>query len=159
MNTDTNETETDTEIQPIPIVISARDLPDGADVIDIPLVVAFDANGPCSLTGDTIPENCDHAGYSWSDCLDIRCGRCGARLFIPARHLANRSEQELEDMHALWVRAGWPRWNSDHWYAHPARWTIIAHPLFDHLGGLAVRNDRLDSFSIPDNTPYQPENP
>ena len=48
---------------------------DGAS-LDIPVVFAFDAQGkPVELTGDTEPQNCDHAGAGWSSSLDLRCPR------------------------------------------------------------------------------------
>ena len=119
---------------------------DGA-TYDIPVVHAFDLHGkPVDLAGDIEPQNCDHAGAAWSASLDLRCPHCGSRLFIPTRYLARLPEDQVETMHALWVRAGWPEYQRDAWHIVPAKWTVIPHPLFDALGGLAVRNDRLDSF-------------
>lgn len=90
------------------------------------------------------PEDCDHAGEDWSTDLGIRCSRCGARLFAPPRHLARRPRAVLEEMYRLWTAAGWP-----HVVTEPCsceRWTVIQHPLFSHVGGLAVRADKLASF-------------
>jgi len=120
---------------------------DGA-TIDIPVAHAFDKDGkPVDLAGDTEPQHCDHAGAAWSSNLDLRCPHCGSRLFLPLRYLARRPEDEIETMHALWVRAGWPEYRNSAWHISPAMWTVIPHPLFTDLGGLAVRNDRLDSFA------------
>jgi hypothetical protein len=114
---------------------------------NVPIVVAFGPDGkPVDLLGDVEPENCDHAGACWSSNLDMRCPRCGSRLFLPPRFLARRSEDEIETMHALWVRAGWPELARGAWLIRPASWTVLPHPLFAHVGGLAVCNDRLDSF-------------
>lgn len=112
-----------------------------------PVVVAFGPDGkPVDLIGDVEPENCDHAGACWSSNLDMRCPRCGSRLFLPPRFLAGRSEETIETMHALWVRAGWPEFSRGAWHILPEHWTVIPHPAFAHVGGLAVRNDRLNSF-------------
>ena len=114
---------------------------------EVPLVVAFGPYGkPADLVGDMQPEHCDHAGAGWSSCLDLRCPRCGSRMFLPPRFLARRDAETLEEMHALWVRAGWPEWGGDGWRILRKFWTVIPHPAFAALGGLAVRNDRLDSF-------------
>lgn len=114
--------------------------------IEVPIIVAFGPNGkPCDLTGDIEPENCDHKGASWSPNLDIRCPRCGSRLFLPPRFLAKRTEDEIEAMHAAWARAGWPEFYGDAWSIN-RYWQIIEHPLFAHVGGLAVLNERLDDF-------------
>jgi len=116
--------------------------------LDIPVVVAFAAPGrPADLVGDVEPENCDHKGATWSSCFDLRCPRCGSRLFVPPRFLAHRPEDEVKAMHSTWVKAGWPEWSQNRWSIIPAKWTIVNHPLFAALGGLAVRNDRLDSFA------------
>jgi hypothetical protein len=117
------------------------------EISGVPVVVAFDRNGkPAELVGDIEPENCDHAGAVYSDCLDLRCPRCGIRLFLPGRFLARRDEETIEAMHALWVRAGWPVFHNGHWSIVSDRWTIVDHPLFVDVGGLAVRKDHLDSF-------------
>jgi hypothetical protein len=76
---------------------------------DVPVAVTFGPDGkPADLVGDVAPEDCDHAGQMWSDCLDLRCRRCGSRLFLPGRLLARRDEETLERMHAAWCAAGWP---------------------------------------------------
>ena len=111
------------------------------------VVKAFGPDGkPVDLVGDREPENCDHAGACWSSNLDMRCPRCGARLFLPPRHLAERSEEVLETMHALWERAGWPEFHGGKWSTNK-HWQVVPHPLFTHVGGLAVRADRLENFA------------
>lgn len=119
--------------------------------LEIPVAAAFGPNGePVDLIGDVTPENCDHKGQTWSDCLDLRCARCGARLFMPGRFLANRPAEVIETMHALWVRAGWPSFrggDAPHWSVKASQWTVIDLAEFAHVGGLAVRRDRLDSFA------------
>lgn len=144
------DTDIETQTEQIPIIISSGEIPAGADVIEVPLVSAFDANGPCALIGDLEPENCDHQGSAWSCCLDLRCKHCGSRLFMPPRFLAYRPKYELEIMYSAWVRAGWPHWIAGpdaHWHAPSEYWTIVPHPLFNDVGGLAVSNKQLDSFS------------
>ena len=116
-------------------------------IFNVPVVKAFGPDGkPVELVGDIEPENCDHAGACWSSNLDMRCPRCGSRLFLPTRFLARRTEDEIETMHALWARAGWPEFSSGRWLIDPEFWRIIAHPLFAHVGGLAVSTDRLADF-------------
>lgn len=113
---------------------------------NVPVVKAFGPNGkPVELIGDIEPENCDHAGARWSSNLDMRCPRCGSRLFLPPRFLANRAEDLVEEMHAAWVKAGWPEFHGGQWSMNE-HWQTVAHPLFAHVGGLAVRSDRLDFF-------------
>lgn len=115
---------------------------------NVPVVKAFGPDGKSvELVGDLEPANCDHAGACWSSNLDMRCPRCGSRLFLPPRHLARREEEELETMYAAWVRAGWPEFSGGKWFILPEYWTIIPHPLFAHVGGLAVRTDRLEDFA------------
>lgn len=105
-----------------------------------PLVVAFGPDGkPVDLLGDIEPEHCDHASATWSSCFDMRCARCGARLFMPPAKLAYRADDVIEAMHAAWVAAGWPSWVNGHWSIIPERWQLTAHPLFAHVGGLPVR--------------------
>jgi hypothetical protein len=119
---------------------------DGQEM-ELPLVVAFTADGePADLVGDVAPEHCDHKGATWSDCFDLRCPRCGSRLFLPASKLAHRPEAEIEKMHVLWVGAGWPSWSSGGWRV-PDGWTLHSHPFFVTVGGLPVRNDRYEVFA------------
>lgn len=121
---------------------------DDGQTLEVPVVKAFGPDGkPVDLVGDREPEHCDHAGACWSDCLDMRCPRCGARLFLPPRHLAGRSEEVLETMYELWVRAGWPQFSGGEWFILPEYWTIIPHPLFAHVGGLAVDRERVADFA------------
>lgn len=125
------------------ITITAGD----GQTFEIPVAVAFGAGGrPVELGGDLEPWQCDHKGQTWSDCLDLRCVRCGARLFMPGRFLALRSAAELAEMHGAWVRAGWPAMSGGSWCIRSDRWTVLQHPLFAHVGGLPVRNDRLADF-------------
>lgn len=124
----------------------------GGKTFEIPVVFAFDQQGqPVDLVGDIEPEACSHTGATWSSNLDMRCPHCGSRLFLPTRFLACKPEAEIEEMHSLWVRAGWPEFiggREAHWSILPEYWTVIEHPLFAAVGGLAVRKDRLDSFSV-----------
>jgi len=118
---------------------------------ETPIVNAFGLDGkPTELIGDIEPQDCDHAGACWSSDLDMRCPRCGSRLFLPPRCLARRDTETVEAMYAAWVRAGWPHFmNSEaRWSGiHGPHWTLINHPLFAQVGGLAVRNDHLNDFS------------
>lgn len=115
----------------------------------IPIVVAMRGRQPLPLLGDLVPEQCDHDGATWSPDLDLRCPRCGSRLFLPPRHLALRSEAVIETMHHLWCQAGWPPYSpNNRWSIVSDYWTIVDHPLFAHVGGLPVRTDRLDLFMI-----------
>jgi hypothetical protein len=114
----------------------------------VPIAPALDAGGhPVDLIGDIESWGCDHKGQMWSDCLDLRCVRCGARLFMPGRFLALRSAEVIETMHAAWVRAGWPGMTGGAWCIRSDMWTILQDPLFAHVGGLPVRNDRLADFA------------
>ena len=120
--------------------------------VDIPLVVAFDRNGkPADLVGDLEPENCNHAGATWSSNLDMRCPRCGSRLFLPPKLLSYLAEDVIERMHAAWCAAGWPEFrcgSTPGWSIIPDKWTVIDDlPDFDHVGGLPVRCDKLATFA------------
>ena len=71
--------------------------------------MAFGPDGqPADLVGDVTPENCNHAGATWVSNLDMRCPRCGSRLFLPGRLLAYLPEATIERMNAAWEAAGWP---------------------------------------------------
>lgn len=116
------------------------------DAVRVPmLVVSFLDGKPITHTGNETPEQCDHAGGCWSTDLVMLCPRCGVQLFAPPPILANRRRDEIVEMLALWRAAGWPdlslrnRWPD-------RRWTIVNHPLFKHVGGLPVRNDKLATF-------------
>jgi len=117
----------------------------------VPLVVAFDRHGkPVDLVGDITPENCDHKGATWSSNLDMRCPRCGSRLFLPPRLLAYLPEEVIEVMHALWAASGWPEFHGGSdpgWSITPEHWTLTEHPLFAHVGGLPVRTDRAEVYA------------
>lgn len=117
----------------------------------VPVVSAFGPDGkPADLVGNVTPEKCDHAGAHWSSNLDMRCSRCGSRLFLPGRLLAYLPEDTIERMHALWCAAGWPEfrtWPEPGWHITPEHWTVVDDlPDFAHCGGLAVRRDRLALF-------------
>jgi hypothetical protein len=118
--------------------------------LEIPVVFAFGPDGkPADLMGDVIPENCDHAGACWSSNLDMRCPRCGSRLFLPPRFLARRSEDVIEEMYAAWEAAGWPEFiggQAARWNIIPDKWTVLGVPEFAHVGGLPVRCDKLATF-------------
>ena len=118
---------------------------------DIPVVFAFGPDGkPADLVGDVTPENCNHAGACWSSNLDMRCPRCGSRLFLPVRLLAYLPEATIERMHAAWCAAGWPAFiggQNPHWGIVGNNWKVLDDlPDFDHCGGLPVRCDRLATF-------------
>jgi hypothetical protein len=78
------------------------------------------------------------------------CSRRGSRLFLPSRLLAYLDEDAIETMHALWAAVGWPAFiggQAPRWNIVPERWTLTEHPLFAHVGGLAVRHDRREDFA------------
>ena len=118
---------------------------------EIPIAVAFGPDGkPVDLVGDVEPQHCKHAGQTWSDCLDLRCTRCGSRLFLPPKLLSYLADDVIERMHAAWCAAGWPAFcggENPQWSIVPGKWTLCDdRPDFDHVGGLPVRNDRLATF-------------
>jgi hypothetical protein len=118
--------------------------------VEIPIAAALDRHGrPAPLIGDREPAACDHAGMTWSSELDLRCARCGARLFLPPRTLALLGEQQIEAMHRLWHAAGWPVWAKDHWYdIRPERWILHEQPLFARCCGvIPVRHDQEAMFA------------
>jgi len=122
------------------------------ETFEIPVAFAFGPDGqPADLVGDVIPENCDHAGACWSSNLDMRCPRCGAKLFLPPRFLAGRCEEVLEAMYTFWEAAGWPEFCGGQvarWNTIPDKWTVLDHPLFAHVGGLPVRADKAWAFEL-----------
>ncbi len=116
--------------------------------IEIPIAAALDQDGrPAPLIGDVAPENCDHAGVAWSDCLDLRCPRCGAPMFLPARFLAYVDGETLDIMHQLWQTAGCPPWTGSGWGIVPEYWKIVHMSAFGEVGGLPVRRDRWPAFT------------
>lgn len=120
-------------------------------IFEIPFVVAFGPDGkPADLVGDLAPEACNHAGATWSSNLDLRCPRCGSRLFLPGRLLAYLPEDVIERMHAAWCAAGWPEFRGgEHpgWCILPDKWMMCDDlPDWDHIGGLPVRCDKLATF-------------
>lgn len=101
------------------------------------------------ISSDVTPEQCDHAGQTWSTDLGMRCTKCGVRLFAHLAILAYRSKDVVDEMHRLWQAAGYPhlsvmRIPGQAWVADG--WTLVQHPLFAHIGGLPVRNDQLAEF-------------
>lgn len=115
--------------------------------VEIPVAAALGADGqPAELIGDIEPWGCDHTGQMWSDCLDLRCRRCGVRLFLPGRFLAFRSAEEIEGMQILWCAAGCPPWYPSGWGITPGYWTIIPIGQFAALGGLPILNERVASI-------------
>jgi hypothetical protein len=65
---------------------------------------------------------------------------------MPGRFLALRSAEEIEAMNSAWTRAGWPSMSDGRWSITAEHWTVIDLAEFAHVGGLAVRNDRLADF-------------
>lgn len=118
----------------------------------IPLVVGFNADRSCQTGRDLAersrrdPATCDHTGANWSPCLDMRCPRCGATLFLPPRLLAQLPAATLAAMDVLWSAAGWPAWRGDGWLSNPEHSTIEQVALFTHCGGIPVRHDRRQKF-------------
>jgi DNA-directed RNA polymerase subunit RPC12/RpoP len=118
---------------------------------EVPVVFAFGPDGqPADLVGDVEPEHCNHAGATWSSNRDMRCPRCGSRLFLPGRLLAYLPEATIERMNAAWEAAGWPEFrggSTPGWSIIPDRWTVVdVLPDFAHVGGLPVRCDRAETF-------------
>jgi hypothetical protein len=122
--------------------------------IELPVAAALDRHGrPIPLIGDTEPGMCDHKGTTWSDCLDLRCPRCGAPMFLPPRFLAYKPEELIASMFSLWQAAGHPPWHGrsvDHpngsWGIVPRFWRIVQVQGFDDLGGLPVRRATWEAF-------------
>ena len=114
----------------------------------IPVVVGFNPDGSFLTARELVqraliaPSHCDHAGATWSSNLAMRCPQCGSSMFLPPKYLAHRPAATISAMDLLWSAAGWPEWGTDAWRILPERWTIEAQPLFDHCGGLPVREDR-----------------
>jgi len=114
--------------------------------VDVPIVNAFMHGRPTPLIGCTDPEACDHAGATWSSDLELRCPTCGSRLFLPPRFLACKTESEIDQMHSIWHAAGCPPWYPSGWGIVPQYWHIAPIRQFAALGGLPIRNDRLESL-------------
>lgn len=120
--------------------------PDGRR-FEIPVAVGFTADGLVvhELSGDVEPQFCTHAGFAWSDCLDLRCGACGARLFLPSSILAGLGASTIERMADAWEAAGCPSYVGRQWPTGE-RWVLVPHPLFDMVGGLPVLAARYERF-------------
>ena len=116
---------------------------------DVPLVNAFNRLGQAvPLRGTKAPEACAHTGATWSSDLDMRCPRCGGRLFLPPKMLARLPEEQLETMYRLWQAAGCPPWYGSAWGIVPEYWFTVEHPLFVGLtGGLPVANRNAIRFA------------
>lgn len=113
--------------------------------VHIPTVINFQKAGAPAPTPRT-PEDCDHAGQSWSSELGVRCACCGVRLFASPAVLANLSAATVSVMYLMWKDAGWP-WLTRSWHGRRVAcgdWTIVDHSLFPD--GLPVRNDHLVAF-------------
>jgi hypothetical protein len=78
---------------------------------------------------------------------------------MPGRFLTLRSAEVIEEMHGAWVRAGWPAMAGGKWCYRTDQWTLLQDPLFAHVGGLPVRNDRLGLFVAPADRPQRAERP
>ena len=114
--------------------------------MNTPLAVNFTRDGVVTSVGNREPEQCDHAGESWSSELGVRCTQCGVRLFAAPRVLAYRSNDVIDAMHRAWQAAGWPVIDGWPRIYYSDRWVLVEHPLFDHVGGLPVRYDKLAAF-------------
>jgi hypothetical protein len=119
--------------------------------VEVPMAIGLNGRGPVFVVGPARvePEQCDHAGYGWSQAFLLRCGRCGVRMALPSRMIAFRSEDEIDEMERAWLEAGAPEfrhvpvetdagvvimlvWDLDE------GWVLTEHPLFEHLGGLPM---------------------
>lgn len=122
------------------------------DGITIPVVVGFNRDGTFQTARELAskkrcdPVDCNHARASWSTNITTYCPDCGAAMFLPPRLLAHLPGDMIAVMDELWSAAGWPEWRGESWDVNE-RWRIAAHPLFDHCGGLPVRDDREFCFA------------
>lgn len=114
--------------------------------ISVPLAINFTHDGVVVQMGNREPELCDHKGQSWSTDLVVRCAQCGVRLFAAPGVLAFKPHAVVEEMYRLWQAAGWPVIDGWPRLYYSDRWVPIEHPLFDHVGGLPVRYDKLTAF-------------
>jgi DNA-directed RNA polymerase subunit RPC12/RpoP len=116
--------------------------------ISVPLAINFTHDGVVTQMGNRDPEQCDHAGESWSSELGVRCTQCGVRLFAAPRVLAFKPHAVVEKMYRVWQAAGWPV--LDGWLHSYIgdRWILIEHPLFAHIPGILVRKDKLGAFEV-----------
>lgn len=118
----------------------------------IPVVVGFNRDGSFQTAADLAkrqridPATCDHAEASWSSNLAMRCPKCGSPMFLPPRLLAYLSAETIDIMDELWSAAGWPEWRGEAWYVNE-HWKLYQHPLFDHCGGIPVREDSAERFA------------
>lgn len=117
---------------------------DNNPTLYMPLAQALDASGqPAAMRRDTAPEDCDHAGQTWSQDLAMRCTRCGIHLFLPPRVLAHVPGPTANHMYQLWRAAGWPEFWDGAWVGTVPR---VAIPAFDHIGGIPVTPERRAGF-------------
>lgn len=118
----------------------------------IPVVVGFNRDGTFQTARELAarqridPATCNHAGASWSSNLAMCCPKCGAEMFLPPRLLAYLSAETIAIMDELWSAAGWPEWHGESWSINE-HWTLQQLPLFDHCGGIPVRDDCKDRFA------------
>ena len=122
-------------------------LQEGIVTVCIPTVVNFQ-RAVAPVPTPRTPEDCDHAGQSWSGELGVKCACCNVRLFAAPAVLANLPAAVIDLMHQMWQDAGRP-WLAKSWYGRRVaygNWTIVDHPLFGD--GLPVNNDRLAAFAL-----------
>lgn len=112
---------------------------------EVPVVTAFRRGRPATVVGGVTVAECDHRDATWSSCVDVKCPTCGAPMFMPRRFLAGLDEATIAQMHEAWVRAGWPHLENGAWVKGPG-WVMYQHPLFEELGGIPVRPDRIAIF-------------
>jgi hypothetical protein len=136
----------------IPTVVDDEIVAFVVDDLSIPLVIGRSADG-AELTAHDIarreqiqPEDCNHAGATYSSNLAFVCLRCRQPMFLPPRLLAYLPASTITAMQELWRAAGWPQWENQHWSIVPQHWTMTEHLLFDHCGGIPVRHDRQQQF-------------
>jgi hypothetical protein len=145
---DTNTTITANILTAEPVEFIVSDDP----ALTIPVVVGWNPDGSMITARDLAarprlePEQCNHAGATWSANLELRCPRCRQPLFLPPPLLAYLPASTITAMDILWSAAGWPEWGTEDWWFLPEHWTLTAHPLFAHCGGIPVRHDHLQQF-------------
>jgi len=109
------------------------------------LALVLDAKGnPIPVLGDKEPDCCDHAGATWSQDFDIRCPRCGARLFLPPGVLANKDQHTAASMYRCWRDAGSPEYSNRDGWIFGLHQAVQNHPLFEGAAGIPVDATRLD---------------
>lgn len=117
----------------------------------VPLALAFNKKGePIPVRPHLQPDECDHEGEVYSCELAMHCSKCGAPLFLPPRYLAGLHIAVIEYMEMVWRAAGWPWFRGGRWTTvggvqddGTPTWTVKQHPLFEVIGGIPVRHDKL----------------